>query len=143
MKKKVFVEGPISPAFIAASIAKHSSKKEIGAHSIFLGQIRDDQKEGGKVASIEYTAYEEMAEDEFHRIREEAFLKYPITCMHIHHSLGNVLAGEISLFVFVSSGHRKQVFEALEWIVEEIKNKVPVWGKEILETGTHVWKENK
>ena len=140
--KKVFVDGPISPEFIANSIEKHQSKTNIGAHNIFLGQVRADQKPEGTVQSIDYSAYEEMAEKEFHSIRESAFEKFDLTCMHIYHSLGNVGVGEISLFVFVSSKHRKVCFEALEFLVEEIKAKVPVFGKEILESGEHVWKEN-
>ena len=119
-KKKVFIKGPISPEFIADSIAKHSVKKDIGAHSIFLGQVRNEDKDGQKVAAIEYTCYEEMADAEFTKIREEAFSKFSLTCMHIYHSLGLVKAGEICLFVFVSAPHRKEVFEALEWIVENI-----------------------
>jgi molybdopterin synthase catalytic subunit len=62
--------------------------------------------------------------------------------MHIHHSIGAVKAGEICLFVFVSSKHRKASNEAIVHLVEEIKSKAPVFGKEILEDATHVWKEN-
>ncbi len=141
--KKVFVEGPISPAFISDSIAKHQSKTSIGAHAIFLGQIRADQKEDGVVSGIEYSAYPEMAEAVFHQIREAAFEKFELTCMHIYHSLGLVPVGEISLFVFVSSPHRRPTFEALEYIVEEIKAKVPIFGKELLgDSGAFAWKEN-
>ncbi|MGX5857890.1 molybdenum cofactor biosynthesis protein MoaE [Dyadobacter jiangsuensis] len=141
--KKVFVQGPISPDFVAKSIASHQSKTGIGAHAIFLGQIRADLKEGGAVTGIDYTAYEEMAEQAFHDIREAAFAKFELTCMHIYHSLGLVPTGEISLFVFVSSPHRRAAFEASEYIVEEIKANVPIFGKEMVgEAGQHVWKEN-
>lgn len=139
---KVFVRGPISPQFIAESIAKHSTKKTIGAHDIFLGQVRNDVIENKTVQSIDYSSYEEMAEEKFHEIREAAFAKFEVTCMHIFHSLGNVKAGEICLFVFVSSKHRTVAFEACRYIVEEIKANVPVWGKEIFEDETFVWKEN-
>lgn len=139
---KVFVRGPISPQFIAESIAKHSTKKTIGAHDIFLGQVRNDVIENKTVQSIDYSSYEEMAEEKFHEIREAAFAKFEVTCMHIFHSLGNVKAGEICLFVFVSSKHRTMAFEACRYIVEEIKANVPVWGKEIFEDETFVWKEN-
>ncbi len=139
---KVIQQGAISPLFIADSIAKHSSKTNIGAHNIFLGQVRNDKIEGKEVSEIEYTAYEEMAEQEFHTIREEAFAKYDLTCMHIYHSIGIVKAGEISLFVFVSAAHRQQVFEACSYIVEQIKSRVPIWGKEIFADGTFFWKEN-
>lgn len=142
-KKKFFVNGAISPQFIAESIAKHSNKTNIGAHNIFLGQVRSDVVNGKTVRTIDYSAYEEMAEDKFHDIRETAFNSFTLTCMHIYHSIGRVNAGKICLFVFVSSEHRKEAFDACKWIVEEIKARVPIFGKEIFEDETYVWKENK
>jgi len=141
--KKVFKDGPIASDFIAKSIQNHSHKTNIGAHNIFLGQVRNDLIEGDEVVAIDYTAAEDIAELEFHRIREEAFDKFDLTCMHIYHSLGVVQKGEICLFVFVSSAHRKATFEALEFLVEEIKAHVPIFGKEMFEDGSHQWKENK
>lgn len=141
--KNIFKEGPIDPLFISESIAKHSSKKNIGAHSIFLGQIREDMIDGKAVAAIEYTAYEDMALEKMHQIREDIFAKYELTCMHIYHSLGVVKAGEICLFVFTSSGHRAAATESCNELVERIKKELPVWGKEIFEDRTHQWKINK
>ncbi|WP_343031520.1 molybdenum cofactor biosynthesis protein MoaE [Xanthovirga aplysinae] len=142
--KKVFREGPISPEMIAESIAKHSSKTEIGAHSIFLGQVRNDQIEDKQVIAIEYSAYESMAEKAFHNIREDAFSRFDdLTCLHIYHSLGEVKIGEICLFVFVSSRHREQAFEASRFIVEQIKKEVPIFGKEVLEDKSFSWKVNQ
>src|ERR1039457_7015744 len=89
-KHKVFVNGAISPQFIAESIAKHTTKADIGAHDIFLGQVRADVINGKTVQAIDYSAYEEMAEDKFHEIRENAFAKFDLACMHIYHSLGKV-----------------------------------------------------
>lgn len=140
--KKVFMEGAIPPAFIGEAIAKHSTKKDIGAHSIFLGQVRNDRIEEKEVTAIDYTAYEEMAEEKFHEIRESVFEKYSLTCMHIYHSLGRVNAGEISLFVFTSSIHRKDAIDACSEIVERVKKEVPVWGKEIFIDEGHQWKKN-
>ncbi len=140
--KNVFREGAISPDFIANSIAKHQSKTQIGAHDIFLGQVRADEIEGKTVSAIEYTAYEEMANLKFHEVREKTFDKFEITCMHIYHSLGKVGVGEICLFVFVSSPHRRTAFEALEFVVEEIKAHVPVFGKELFEDDSYQWKVN-
>jgi molybdopterin synthase catalytic subunit len=140
--QQVIQQGAISSQFIADSIAKHSHKTTIGAHTIFLGQVRKDKIEDKEVQAIEYSAYEEMAEKEFHLIREEAFDKYKLTCMHIHHSIGTVKAGEISLFVFVSAVHRNEVFMACDAIVTQIKERVPIWGKEILEDGSYLWKVN-
>jgi molybdopterin synthase catalytic subunit len=74
-------------------------------------------------------------------IREAAFSKFDLTCMHIYHSLGEVKAGEICLFVFTSSAHRKECFDATRFIVEEIKARAPIFGKEIFEDETHVWKK--
>src|SRR6187402_1360694 len=141
-KKKSFINGPIAAAFIGDSIAKHQSKTSIGAHNIFLGQVRADVIHGKQVVAIDYSAYEEMAEQIFHDIREAAFAKYELTCLHIHHSLGLVKTGEICLFVFVSAPRRKIVFEALEFLVEMIKEKAPVFGKEIFEDATYTWKKN-
>ena len=140
--KKVFVEGAISPSFVGESISKHSTKKDIGAHSIFLGQVRNDLIHDKEVMAIEYTAYSEMAEHKFHEIREAVFKKYALTCMHIYHSIGKVNAGEISLFVFTSSVHRRDAIKACEEIIERIKNEVPVWGKEIFEDESFKWKIN-
>jgi len=140
--KNVFKEGAISSEFIAESIAKHQSKTAIGAHNIFLGQVRADKIDGKTVSGIEYTAYKEMANSKFHEIREATFSRFDLTCMHIYHSLGMVKTGEICLFVFVSSPRRKEVFKALEYVVEEIKAKVPVYGKEVFEDSTHQWKVN-
>lgn len=140
--KKVFVEGAITPAFIADSIAKHQSKTDIGAHDIFLGQVRADEIDGKKVSAIEYSSYNEMADEVFYQIRENTFEKFELSCMHIYHSLGKVNAGEISLFVFVSSSHRQQAFDACRYIIERIKKDAPVWGKEIFEDETHQWKVN-
>ncbi|HEX9825203.1 MAG TPA: molybdenum cofactor biosynthesis protein MoaE [Flavobacteriaceae bacterium] len=140
--RNVFIEGSISSEFIGQSIAKHQTKTSIGAHNIFLGQVRADDINGKIISAIEYTAHLEMANVKFHEIREATFEKFNLTCMHIYHSLGIVNAGEICLFVFVSSPRRKEVFKALEYVVEEIKAKVPVFGKEIFEDSSHQWKVN-
>jgi molybdopterin synthase catalytic subunit len=138
----IFVQGPVTAAFIADSIQKHSNKTDIGGHSIFLGQVRADKIDGKEVACIEYTAYEEMALEKMHAIREDIFQKYELTCMHVYHSLGKVAAGEISLFVFTSSAHRKAAIDACEETVERIKVELPVWGKELFADETYQWKEN-
>ena len=140
--QNVFREGAISSQFIGESIAKHQSKTTIGAHNIFLGQVRADEVDGKAITAIEYTAHQEMANAKFFEIREATFAKFNLTCMHIYHSLGEVKAGEICLFVFVSSPRRKEVFKALEYIVEEIKAKVPVFGKDLFGDESHQWKIN-
>ena len=142
-KKTVFIQGEITSAFIANAIAKHQTKTEIGAHNIFLGQVRKDEVEGQTVRAIEFSCYEEMAEKKLHEIREDTFKKFDLTCMHIYHSLGIVHLGEICFFVFVSAAHRPQVYEATEYIVNRVKEDVPLFGKELFETGEYQWKKNK
>lgn len=143
-KKKVnsFKEGSIPSSFIGEAISKHSAKTNIGAHSIFLGQVRNDMIEEKEVKAIEYTAYTDMAEEIFYTIREDAFSKYKLICMHIYHSLGRVEVGEIGLFVFTSSKHRTDAIAACNEIVERIKKEVPVWGKEIFDDASYEWKAN-
>lgn len=140
--KKTFIDGSITPQFISDSIAKHQTKTGIGGHNIFLGQVRADIIDGKEVKAIEYSGYMEMAEKEFHNIRETAFENFDLTCMHIYHSLGIVKAGEICLFVFVSSKHRDECYKASRYIVEEIKAKTPIFGKELFEDDSFTWKIN-
>ncbi len=141
--RNIFTEGPIAPAFIADSIQRHSNRTEIGAHSIFLGQVRSDIIGGKKVKAIEYTAYTEMALEKMQEIREAVFAAYPLTCMHVHHSLGTIAAGEICFFVFTSAAHRQAATEACTVVVERIKAELPIWGKELFEDDTYQWKENQ
>lgn len=140
--KNIFIQGAITTAFIADSIQNHSSKTDIGAHSIFLGQVRKDLIEQQQVTSIEYTTYESMALIKMQEIREAIFDKYALTCMHVYHSIGKINIGEICLFVFTSSKHRKIAIDACEETVERIKQELPVWGKEIFSDGNYQWKEN-
>ena len=141
--KDIFVDGPIAAGFVAESIQKHSTKTNIGAHSIFLGQVRADELLDRKVAAIDYTTYKDMALEKMHEIREAILAKYELTCMHVHHSLGTIGVGELCLFVFTSSKHRKTAIDACEEVVELIKAELPVWGKEIFEDDSYIWKTNR
>ncbi len=140
--KNIFIDGAITSAFIADSIQKHSTLKNIGGHSIFLGQVRADTMDGKIVSAIEFTAYEGLAIDAMHQIREAVFNKYGLYCMHVYHSLGKINAGEICLFVFTSSAHRKAAMDACEEVVERLKKELPIWGKELFEDETYQWKDN-
>ncbi len=141
--KDIFVEGAIDPTFVSESIAKHATRMDIGAHEIFLGQVRADAIEGRAVVAIEYTAYREMALERMTDIREEAFTRWPeMTCLHVHHSLGSIAAGQLCFMVFASAAHRKQAREAVAWVVDSVKEQLPIFGKEILSDNDHVWKRN-
>ncbi len=142
-KHPFFLQGAIPAQKVADDLQKHSTKTAIGAHSIFLGQVRSDQHENGLVQAIEYTAYEEMALSKMEEIREGLFAKYELSCMHVYHSLGTVAVGEICLFVFVSSKHRKNAIDACAELVELIKKDLPIWGKEIYTNTNTTWKVNQ
>ena len=142
--KDIFVEGAIPAAFVGESLAKHATRTDIGAHEIFLGQVRNDAIDGSRVVAIEYTAYREMTLERMSAIREEAFAKWPqMTCLHVHHSLGAIKAGELCFMVFASAPHRKSAREAVAWVVDRIKADLPIFGKVILSEGGHNWKENQ
>ena len=84
-----------------------------------------------------------MALERMHEIREDVFARYTLTCMHVHHSLGLVRAGEVSLFVFTSAPHRRAAIDACNEVVEAIKATLPVWGKELFDNQDTRWKENQ
>ena len=145
--RDIFVEGTIPASFISESITKHATQTSIGAHEIFLGQVRADQQpttnnEQRTVAAIEYTAYRDMANEQMTAIREEAFARWPIICLHVHHSQGVIKAGELCFFVFASAAHRQPAREAVAYVTDEVKKRLPIFGKEILSDDTHLWKHN-
>jgi len=141
-KRDIFVEGAIPPSFVAESIAKHATQTAIGGHEIFLGQVRADAIDGAAVKAIDYTAYRDMANEQMTAIREEAFARWPITCLHVHHSQGVIRAGELCFFVFASATHRQPAREAVAYVTDEVKKRLPIFGKEIITDGTRQWKEN-
>ena len=142
--RDIFVEGSIPASFIAESIAKHATRTDIGGHEIFLGQVRSDVFDDKSVEAIEYTAYRQMAHEQMPVIREEAFARWPqMTCLHVHHTQGVIKAGELCFMVFASAPHRQQAREAVAFVTDEVKKRLPIFGKEILSNATHVWKSNE
>jgi len=65
-----------------------------------------------------------------------------MTCLHVHHSLGTIKAGELCFFVFASASHRQQAREAVAYVTDEVKKRLPIFGKEVFTEGGHVWKQN-
>ncbi len=132
--KAVLTEGAISPGLIAGYIEKVSEDKTSGAHSLFLGQVRNDTVNDREVEAIEYSAYTEMVEKEAGRIRDTVKTAFnDVKDVIIIHSTGIVRAGELSLFVLVSSGHRDQATRACRHVLEMIKDNFPVWKKELFD----------
>jgi molybdopterin synthase catalytic subunit len=120
-----------------------AEKTDLGGHSFFLGQVRADEINGKRVKAIEYSAYEDMVNTEAEKIRISIMSEFnDVKLIFIIHSTGVVKAGEISLAVMVSAGHRRQAMQACSKAVELVKERLPVWKKEIYEDDSHHWREN-
>mgnify|MGYP003556062715 CR=1 FL=1 len=150
-KHDIFIEGAIDPGVISESISKHATRMDIGAHEIFLGQIRAYMDAGSgmdrpanTVTAIEYTAYKDMALERMTAIREDAFDRWPtITCLHVYHSLGRIPAGKLCFMVFASAPHRRQAREAVAFVVDAVKKELPIFGRELFDDDAHKWKTNR
>ena len=143
MVSNYLLKGPITQIAIIHLIEKILEKTDSGGHSVFLGQVRADEINGKKVRAIEYSAYEGMVTVEADKIKETVLSEFgDAKSIDIVHSTGIVKAGEISLIVFVSAGHRHQAMQACSKTVELIKEKLPVWKKEIFDDDSHEWKQN-
>ncbi|NMC37516.1 MAG: molybdenum cofactor biosynthesis protein MoaE [Bacteroidales bacterium] len=138
------VNGPLSPGLIAEIIAGCGENHDTGGHALFLGQVRKDRFEGRYVKAIEYSAYEEMVIMEANKISKTILSEFEdVKIFEIIHSKGLVKAGEISLMVMVSAGHRQQALNACSKAVEMIKEKLPVWKKELYDDDSGQWKQNE
>jgi molybdopterin synthase catalytic subunit len=141
MEINYLVNGPITQKVVAHLFEEMGSRTDSGGHSLFLGQVRADVNSGKKVVAIEYSAYEEMVKSEAGKIKEIILSEFEdVKAVEIVHSTGIVKAGEISLLVLVSAGHRHQAIQACSKAVEIIKEKFPVWKKEIFDNDSHEWK---
>lgn len=107
---------------------KLAGNSGVGAVVQFFGIVRD--KEGADtIAGIEYEAFEEMARHQFENIFAEAKERWPIFEVAIIHRIGFVAAGEASLWMEVRSGHRGEAFAACQYIIDEMKKRVPIWKR--------------
>ena len=141
MQRNYLVNGPISGGSITELLDRMGGETSCGGLSFFIGQVRADIINGKIVKAIEYSAYEGMVEAEADKIKETILREFgDVRSIDILHSTGIVKAGQISLLVAVSAGHRKQAIEACSKAVELIKEGLPVWKKEIYEDNSHTWK---
>lgn len=139
--KFMFVEGAIPNDILQNTTASDTDSE--GAIAVFVGKVRGDKIDDRKVEKIEFTAQESIAESTFVEIIEESKKRFGILDAEIFHSLGTVRTGEACFLVKVTGRHRKESFAAMPYIVDEVKNRCPIFGKEILTGGVHTWKENK
>lgn len=142
MNEIKFIQGAINSSHIG-EIYENDKSNNTGAQILFTGKVRPDIINGKIVSSIEFTAYEPMVEEQFKILVEEIKRKFDVFSITLLHSLGNVPANDLCMAVFVSSEHREVAYQASKVLVEKIKSDLPIWGKEIFETGEHQWKVNK
>jgi len=107
---------------------------DAGATVDFWGVVRG-LEDGREIEGIDYEAYREMAEHQLRQIAEQAVEKFRLQRVIVYHRIGFIAVGEPSLFVRVASPHRSEGFRASQWIVDELKKKVPIWKKPRLRQG--------
>ncbi len=101
---------------------------DVGGVVIFYGIVRD-REDGQRIAALEYTAYRQMAEHQFRKLIEEAKRRWPVKRVRVVHRLGVIKVGEASLLVRVEAAHRGEAFAAAQFIMDELKQKVPIWKR--------------
>jgi molybdopterin synthase catalytic subunit len=101
-----------------------------GAICLFLGVVRN-HNDGHEVTALEYDAYVEMAEKQLAAVADETREHFDIDRVALHHRIGRLEVGEVSLMAAVSSAHRREAFEACHWAVDRLKERVPIWKKEL------------
>jgi molybdopterin synthase catalytic subunit len=99
-----------------------------GAVIDFWGIVRPIE-DGREIDGIDYDAHREMAEHQLKRIAEQAAERFGLKFVIVHHRIGFIAVGEASLFLRVASSHRSEGFRASQWIVDELKEKVPIWKR--------------
>ncbi|MCU0362268.1 MAG: molybdenum cofactor biosynthesis protein MoaE [Bacteroidales bacterium] len=138
------VDGPLTNELIGSLASMLREDKSCGGHSSFMGMVRADEEGGRTVRAIEYSAHGPMAEKSAAEISSEIKAQFDdVREVTIVHSTGIVEAGELSLLVLVSAGHRRQAMEACARTVELVKERLPVWKKEIYSDNTHNWRRNE
>ena len=117
-----------------SKVIETASSLGAGAVNVFIGTVRDHAHNKG-VVWLEYEAYESMAVSEIRKIIDEAAHRWPLLGWGVSHRIGTLKPGEVSVVVAVSSPHRKQAFEACQFIIDTLKEKAPIFKKEIFEDG--------
>ena len=116
------------------SVIQAVESPEAGAVVTFDGRVRNHSR-GKRVKHLYYEAYTEMALTELSAIRESALRKWPLEKVAIAHRLGRLKIGETSVFIAVSSAHRADAFSACQYLIDTLKESVPIWKKEYFEDG--------
>jgi len=125
---------PIDPT----DLLKQAQSPESGAVVLFLGTTRR-LTDGRETACLQYEAYPAMATKELERLEGEARQRWALTACLVTHRLGSVPLGEASVAIVVSSAHRSEAFAAGEWLIDSIKERVPIWKQEQWADGETAW----
>jgi len=127
----------VKQAVDCEAVIKFVASPSSGSLVTFDGRVRNHAR-GKRVTSLFYEAYEEMALRQMEDIRRQAMERWPVSQVGIVHRVGPLTIGETSVFIAVASAHRKEGFEACQFIIDTIKVRVPIWKKEFYEDG-EVW----
>ena len=114
-----------------------AKRGEDGAAVVFDGIVRNNTR-GRRTLHLDYEAYEEMALKQMHALAEEALSKYAVRHVTIIHRLGHLDIGESSVLIVIASAHRGAAFDACRWVIDTLKQTVPIWKKETFVDGA-VW----
>ena len=112
-----------------------------GAVVLFSGEVRDNNK-GRAVTHLEYEAYEPMADKMIAEILEEAKSRFNLNHAACVHRLGRVEISGCAVVVVTGAGHRKEAYDANRYIIDRVKNEVPIWKHEFFTDGTSEWGQN-
>lgn len=115
-----------------------SALAEAGGYASFVGRVRD-HNEGKKVEGLYYEAYDEMAVAEGTRIVEEARRRFDVLTVRCDHRVGELAIGDAAIIVEVAAAHRREAFRACEFVVDEVKKRLPIWKRERYADGPPVW----
>lgn len=117
---------PIDPGRLFAEVARPDS----GATVVFSGNVRDHSPGKTDVSHLEYEVYAEMVVPKIEEIAGEAAAKWPVLAAVVEHREGTVPVGEVSVAVAISCAHRSDAFEAARFVIDELKERAPIWKKE-------------
>ena len=121
-----------------AKLLEHVTVPEAGAVVLFLGTTRRIT-DGRETASLDYECYPEMARKKLDELEQQARQRWPVLECGIVHRLGHVEIGAASVAVAVSTAHRQPAFEAGKWLIDTLKEVVPIWKKENWADGSSDW----
>jgi len=110
---------------------------ECGGIDVFIGTVRDATK-GKAVVRLEFEAYRQMALNEMQKIAAQAMGKWPVQKIVLHHRTGKLGVGEVPVVIAVAAAHRDAAFDACRYLIDTLKQTVPIWKKEVFEDG-EIW----